>query len=41
MRSRARELGGTMTVESEPGQGTAVAVTIDLAATLTSTEVHR
>ena len=33
MRSRARELGGIMTVESEPGQGTAVAVTIDLAHT--------
>jgi signal transduction histidine kinase len=30
MRSRAAELGGSLTVESEPGQGTAVAVTIDL-----------
>ncbi|MFJ8198455.1 sensor histidine kinase [Streptomyces sp. NPDC096152] len=28
MRSRARSLGGTLTVESAPGQGTAVAVTL-------------
>ncbi|AZI58784.1 sensor histidine kinase [Nakamurella antarctica] len=33
MRSRATELGGVMTIESEPGQGTAIAVTIDLART--------
>lgn len=32
MRSRAAELGGTMTVESAPGQGTAVAITVDVAA---------
>ena len=31
MRSRAAELGGAVTVESEPGLGTAVAVSIDLA----------
>ncbi len=31
MRSRAAELGGTMSVESEPGQGTAVAVSVELA----------
>ncbi|MFE5794138.1 sensor histidine kinase [Streptomyces sp. NPDC056503] len=30
MRSRARSLGGTFTVESAPGQGTAVAVTLPL-----------
>lgn len=33
MRSRARSLGGTFTVESAPGQGTAVAVTLPLPAT--------
>ncbi len=30
MRSRAAELGGTLTVESAPGEGTAVAVTFEL-----------
>lgn len=33
MRSRARSLGGTFTVESAPGQGTAVAVTLPLPVT--------
>ncbi|MFG3505251.1 sensor histidine kinase [Streptomyces sp. NPDC047821] len=32
MRSRARSLGGTFTVESSPGQGTAVAVSLPLPA---------
>lgn len=30
MRSRAESLGGTFTVESAPGQGTAVAITLPL-----------
>jgi hypothetical protein len=33
MRSRAESLGGTFTVESAPGQGTAVAVTLPLPVT--------
>lgn len=41
MRSRARELGGTMTVESDPGQGTAVAVTIDLANAPAPSEIQQ
>lgn len=32
MRSRAESLGGTFTVESAPGQGTAVAVSLPLPA---------
>ncbi|WP_369375285.1 sensor histidine kinase [Streptomyces sp. cg36] len=32
MRSRARSLGGTLSVESAPGQGTAVAITLPLPA---------
>jgi len=31
MRSRARELGGTLSVESEPGRGTALAVELPAA----------
>lgn len=33
MRSRAESLGGTFTVESSPGQGTAVAITLPYPAT--------
>ncbi|HET6357852.1 sensor histidine kinase [Streptomyces sp.] len=35
MRSRARSLGGTLSVESAPGQGTAVALTLPLPAEVT------
>ncbi|MFJ7627747.1 sensor histidine kinase [Streptomyces sp. NPDC097595] len=38
MRSRARSLGGTLSVESAPGQGTAVALTLPLPAGLTGRE---
>ncbi|MFE0131858.1 sensor histidine kinase [Streptomyces sp. NPDC059037] len=43
MRSRARSLGGTLSVESAPGQGTAVAVTLPLPAPASPapTEVSR
>lgn len=36
MRSRARSLGGTLSVESAPGQGTAVALTLPLPARVTA-----
>lgn len=41
MRARAGSLGGALSVESAPGQGTAVAVTLPLPLTLPVTEAER